>query len=310
MQFAGTQTSDRLVVTAGRFSVVDIFDTNKYANNPKTQFLNWAGAFSLPLDFGNDAWIYTWGAAAELYKDRFAFRVGYFDLTKTPTGGNSPLSYGVDDTFNNYNIMAEVEERHEIWGQPGKVKFTASVDTGTMATFADAIAWGIANNTTPAVDQARKYARKPAFSANVEQQIVPDLGFFARVGWIDPRYETFDGTDVSLTVSTGLSLMGTRWGRPDDNVGVMFATSTIGKDAIAYFNAGGIGALVGDGQLTNSAPERVYEVYYNYALAPSMGLTFDYQYFQNPSFNADRGPISFVATRLHWQRSLSAHDRR
>ena len=139
MQFAGTQTSDRLVVTAGRFSVVDIFDTNKYANNPKTQFLNWAGAFSLPLDFGNDAWIYTWGAAAELYKDRFAFRVGYFDLTKTPTGGNSPLSYGVDDTFNNYNIMAEVEERHEIWGQPGKVKFTASVDTGTMATFADAI---------------------------------------------------------------------------------------------------------------------------------------------------------------------------
>ena len=38
-QFAGSRSSDRLVLTVGRFSVVDIFDTNKYANNPKTDFL-------------------------------------------------------------------------------------------------------------------------------------------------------------------------------------------------------------------------------------------------------------------------------
>jgi hypothetical protein len=33
----------------GKFSIADIFDTNKYANNPETAFLNWsltnAGAF-------------------------------------------------------------------------------------------------------------------------------------------------------------------------------------------------------------------------------------------------------------------------
>jgi high affinity Mn2+ porin len=35
-QFAGTRTENRLVLTIGKFAVVDIFDTNKYANSPKT----------------------------------------------------------------------------------------------------------------------------------------------------------------------------------------------------------------------------------------------------------------------------------
>ena len=34
-QFAGSQTANRLVLTVGKFAVIDIFDTNKYANDPK-----------------------------------------------------------------------------------------------------------------------------------------------------------------------------------------------------------------------------------------------------------------------------------
>ena len=41
-QFAGSQTADRLVITLGKFAVTDIFDTNKYANNPRRDFMNWA----------------------------------------------------------------------------------------------------------------------------------------------------------------------------------------------------------------------------------------------------------------------------
>ncbi len=40
-QFSGTQTSDRIVITVGKFGVVDIFDKNKYANDPRGDFLNW-----------------------------------------------------------------------------------------------------------------------------------------------------------------------------------------------------------------------------------------------------------------------------
>ena len=39
-QFADSMTENRLVLPIGMFAVVDIFDTNKYANSPKTDFLN------------------------------------------------------------------------------------------------------------------------------------------------------------------------------------------------------------------------------------------------------------------------------
>ena len=57
--------ADNLVITVGKFSVTDIFDTNSYAHDPKGDFLNWslidAGAF----DYAADAWGYSYGVAAE-----------------------------------------------------------------------------------------------------------------------------------------------------------------------------------------------------------------------------------------------------
>src|SRR5579864_8949402 len=41
-QLGGSQTANRLVVTVGRYSVTDVFDTNKYAHDPRNDFLNWA----------------------------------------------------------------------------------------------------------------------------------------------------------------------------------------------------------------------------------------------------------------------------
>ena len=38
-QLGGTQTANRLVFTIGKYSVVDIFDTNKYAHDPRNDFL-------------------------------------------------------------------------------------------------------------------------------------------------------------------------------------------------------------------------------------------------------------------------------
>ena len=40
--FAQSYTENRLVLTVGRYFINDIFDTNKYANNPKNDFLNWS----------------------------------------------------------------------------------------------------------------------------------------------------------------------------------------------------------------------------------------------------------------------------
>jgi high affinity Mn2+ porin len=90
-QFAGSQTANRLVLTAGRFYILDIFDTNKYANNPRTDFLNWSIINAGTFDFGSDAWSTTYGAAAEWYQGPWTLRGGIFDMSATPAGAMSPL---------------------------------------------------------------------------------------------------------------------------------------------------------------------------------------------------------------------------
>ena len=101
-QFAGTQTANRLVLTVGKFAIVDIFDTNKYANNPKTDFLNWSLINAGTFDYAGDGWGYTYGAAAEWYQGSWTLRGGVFDLSATPAGGISPNGGVLDPTFQQY----------------------------------------------------------------------------------------------------------------------------------------------------------------------------------------------------------------
>jgi high affinity Mn2+ porin len=68
----------------------------------------------------------------------------------------------------------------------------------------------------------------------------------------------------------------------------------------AFLNAGGLGILVGDGQLPHPGAEKIIETYYSLPIS-SWRLTFDYQFIVNPAYNRDRGPVSLIATRLHTQ---------
>jgi high affinity Mn2+ porin len=300
-QFDRSQTTDRLVLTVGRFNVVDIFDTNKYANNPKTDFLNWSAVNAGTFDYAADAWGYTYGAAAEWYQGRWTLRVGTFDLSTTPTGGVSPLGPTLDSTFQQFQLVGEIEERHELWGQPGKIKITGFLSRGGAGIYADAIALAEATGQPANINAVRSYTSRPGISVNLEQGITDTLGVFARAGWADSNVEPWDFTDIDRTVSAGLSLNGKGWGRPDDAIGVMGILNGISAEHVAFLNAGGLGILIGDGQLTNYGLEKILEAYYSYALTTSTRLTFDYQFVNDPSYNADRGPVNIFAARYHWQ---------
>src|SRR5208282_3212651 len=144
--FANEVTANRLVLTIGKFAIVDIFDTNKYANNPKNDFLNWALINAGTFDYAGDAWGYSYGAAAEWYQDRFTVRAGIFDLSAVPAGGalNGP-AYGLDPNFSQFQAVGELEERHQLWGQDGKLKLTGFISRGRMGEFQTAA--DIANAT-------------------------------------------------------------------------------------------------------------------------------------------------------------------
>jgi high affinity Mn2+ porin len=67
---------------------------------------------------------------------------------------------------------------------------------------------------------------------------------------------------------------------------------------IAYIAVDGLGINIGDGAL-NYRTEQVIEAYYSFALTKWAALTLDYQFVANPGYNADRGPVSIGAVRLH-----------
>ena len=65
-----------------------------------------------------------------------------------------------------------------------------------------------------------------------------------------------------------------------------------------FLAAGGLGLLIGDGAL-NYREEKILEMFYAYNVNNWTTATFDYQFIANPTHNADRGPVSIFAARLH-----------
>ena len=300
-QFAESQTADRVVLTIVKFSVVDIFDTNKYANNPKSDFLNWSLVNAGTFDYAADAWAYTYGAAAEWYQGHWTFRAGLFDLSATPTGGISPNGVNLDSTFDQFQMVGEIEDRYELWGQPGKIKITGFLSRGRAGDYADAIALAAITGEPADIDAVRKYTSRPGVSINLEQQVTETVGVFARAGWADGNVEPWDFADIDRTVSAGVSVSGKQWGRPDDTLGFAGVVNGISKMHQEFLNDGGLGILVGDGQLPNPGIEQIIETYYSYALSSSTRVTADYQFIVNPGYNTDRGPVNVFSGRVHWQ---------
>jgi high affinity Mn2+ porin len=292
-QLGGGQTADRLVFTIGKYSIVDIFDTNKYAHDPRNDFLNWSIIDQGAFDYAANAWGYTYGGAAEWYQDWWTIRTGAFDLSTVPNGLN--LSPGVKQG----QFVAELEERHKLWDQPGKLKLLYWLTWGELGTYTAAIALGTATGQTPSTAAVRSFRTKAGIGLNLEQQLTPDLGFFARASMSQGNVEEVDFTDINQSVSAGLSLAGARWGRPDDTVGLAGVVDRISHDGELYLAAGGLGGIIGDGQLPHPGPEQILEVYYSVPVFSFAHVTADYQFINNPAYNRDRGPVSVLGVRVH-----------
>ena len=294
-QLGGARRQDRLVLTLGKFSVVDIFDANSLAHDPRGDFLNWtlidAGAF----DYAADSWGYTTGIAAELYRGRWAVRAGVFNLSRIPN--NETLETG----FRQYQAVAEIEEGHRIAGHAGKIRLTGWFSHGNMARLDDALAVSRATGQLPDPAGVRRFATRAGTSIDVEQEVTRNLGLFLRAGFADGRYEAFEFTDVDRSVSAGLSLKGAGWGRADDRIGAGFAVNGASAARQRFLAAGGLGILVGDRALPRPAAEGIIETWYDLGLSRHLHATADLQLIRNPGYNRDRGPVAVLGARLHAQ---------
>jgi high affinity Mn2+ porin len=292
-QLPGKRDIDRITVIVGRFAVGDFFDNNSYAHDPRADFMNWAMWSSAAYDFPADLPGFTRGAVVEFNRKDWAVRAGLFEVPSAPN--SDVLTYKTGGT------VVEFEERHMIFGQPGKWRFGAFANSGDTGNYQEALAIEDAN---PALDintvmaSIRHDNLKYGFYANLEQQIATDLGLFARASWNDGQNEILSFTDIDRSVSGGISVKGSYWGRPSDTIGLGGAVNGLSAAHRNYLAAGGLGLLIGDGRL-NYSNERILETYYAYSVNKNLTLTADYQLITNPAYNADRGPVSIFSGRLH-----------
>lgn len=294
-QLEGDRSVDRWVFTLGKFSVADIFDVNQYAHDPKEDFLNWAAVDAGSFDYAADAWGYTVGGAAEWYQGTWTTRFGVFDLSTVPN------SVHLDPGFHEFQMIAELEKRHTLYEHPGKIMITAFDSRGRMGLLNSAVQLAAATGQPVNIALVRQYRSRLGASLNLEQQLIKDLGFFARVGKAAGNVEAYEFTDIDRSDEAGLSLKGTRWQREHDTVGLAVLVNNISAERQRYLNAGGLGILVGDGRLPHPGPEQILETYYSAQLFPHAQLSLDYQWVDHPAYNRDRGPASIYAVRFHAQ---------
>jgi len=292
-QLAASVPADNLTVTLGKYSVVDIFDTNRYAHDPRSDFLNWSIIESGAFDYPADAWGYTYGGAAEWTQSWWTLRGGFFALSKVPN------SKDIDGQFSQFSFVGEFEERHRLGGEPGALRTLAFLNRGRMGSYENALALANDTSSTPNTALVRRFASRPGVALNLEQGLAGDFGVFVRASANDGTQECFDFTDINRSLAAGLSLRGDRWSRPEDTVGLAAVANSLSNEAREYFAAGGIGVLIGDGQLPHYGPEKIVETYYSRKLVEHLTISADFQYVLYPAYNRDRGPVSIFGLRVH-----------
>ncbi|HKI19887.1 MAG TPA: carbohydrate porin, partial [Isosphaeraceae bacterium] len=194
--------------------------------------------------------------------------------------------------------VLEMERRYEINGHPGAFRPMAFLNHAHMGNYNEALQL---MPVDPDITRTRSYRYKYGFGLNIEQELTDDIGFFSRLGWNDGHTEEWAFTEIDRTASAGLVMGGRCWCRPYDRVGVAGILNGLSGPHARYLAAGGYGFIIGDGKLSYGL-EQVLECYYAFQLKPGLIATLDFQEVVNPAYNRDRGPVSIIGLRVHWDR--------
>ncbi|TAJ86298.1 MAG: hypothetical protein EPO50_15725 [Reyranella sp.] len=293
-QLSGERDVSRVTLQIGKFSVKDVFDGNTYAEDPRMDFLNWSIWASGAFDYPADRLGLTWGFLAELNQPNWAVRAGYFLVGNEPNANTFDLAL-----FSRGGYVGELELRYRPFDRPGAIRFGAWMNSVFSGSYNEAVALALANGVAAdeTIAQTRQGRTKFGFYVNLEQELTDDIGLFSRFSWNNGKSEIVAFTDIDTSLSLGVSIKGTRWGREQDRIGIAGAWNSISGDHSSFLVAGGLGVLVGDGNLTYGS-EGVVEAYYAFQIAKGITATADYQLLVNPAYNTVRGPVHVFSGRL------------
>lgn len=293
-QLPSRDPSSRIEIKFGRFALTDDIDLNRYANNPRIQFLNYAFLYNPAWDYPSDTRGYSQGITISLVKPTWRLTFGSFQINTIANGMN--LDWRIGKT-GGYNL--------ELALKPNKfgtvIRLLGYYNQGNMGRYRDALNIARADSTTPDVIVLdEKIHRKYGFGINLEQPLADngETGLFARAGWSDGHTSTWSYTEADRHLSVGAQVSAVHWRRAEDRFGIAYAIQGLATLHKRYLAAGGLGLLLGDGKL-NYGPEQILELYYRIQLGRYVQISPDFQYIWNPGYNHDRGPSQVYGLRLH-----------
>jgi high affinity Mn2+ porin len=242
-------------------------------------------------DYPADSLGYMTGFAVELNQPHWTARYGFFQMPSVSNG------IGQDEHYlEAWGMVTEFERRYTVNGHPGAIRFLAFLNSAHMGSYQAAVDSPIRPANIVATEA---YRYKYGFGLNVEQEIIKNVGAFARLGWSDGQNEAWTFADVDHTASLGLSIKGEFWGRANDTFGLAGVFNGITHVHQEFLAAGGTGILAGDGNL-NYGWEKIMEAYYDFEIWKTLHGALDYQFISDPAYNRARGPVSVLGARLHW----------
>jgi len=296
----------RIDLRAGKMSLPDFYDANTPGSDSHLQFMNWTVDNNGAWDYAADTRGYTYAFIAEYDDVDWSAR---YAIALMPTVAN-----GVDLEWNlrrasGQNVELEYRKtplaRFLNKDRKGTVRLLGFVNHANMGDYRTQInealfarAHGNLAATPVITDHAAQVTVKYGLGLNFEQELTQDFRVFGRFGWNEGQHESYAYTEVDQTFELGADYAGTSWGRAHDKVGLVGVSNAIKRDHQDYLKLGGLGFLLGDGNL-NYAREDILETYYTAHNWRGLFTAFDFQLIAHPGYNQDRGPVEVFSVRTH-----------
>jgi hypothetical protein len=282
----------RLEIRAGKVGMVDFFDLNAVGSNSHLQFTNWTVDNSGAYDYAADTRGYTWAVMAEYDAPRWSLR-GAVALMPTVANG-IVLDWNVAHA-RGQNLELELRPTPAL-----ALRLLGYANLANMGSYTEAIqAFHDGQDPTPDIEAHRRQGRvKYGAGANVDYSLPGGVRFFGRTGWNSGDSESFAYTEVNNTAAVGGDVSGERWHRRNDRAGVAFVSNGLSAEHREYLRLGGLGFLLGDGNLRYGR-EAIVETYYTAHLWRGLFASAGAHFIVNPGYNRDRGPIVVQTARIH-----------
>jgi hypothetical protein len=291
----------RIEIRIGKMSLPDSFDLNSVGSDSHLQFVNWTIDNNGAWDYAADTRGYTVAGILEyddkIWSARYAFAA-------MPTVANGiDLDWALSRA-NGQNWEFELRKGlFAQWLNPkreGAVRVLSYVNHGHMGDYRESVDQYLNGKvSTPDITKTEKFgAVKYGFGLNTEQEVTDSLRLFARFGWNEDQHESFAYTEVGQTILFGGDYSGKSWRRSNDKVGVAFVSNAIKRDHQNYLHYGGLGFLLGDGNLRYGR-EDILEWYYNTHVWRGLFAMIGGTQIAHPGYNTDRGPVYVTTVRAH-----------